>query len=167
MPATMRTWGWRALETARHELRLAMDSVLEDLEDLGARAKSATPSAANSAASSAAPPPSDAATESTDVLDTESTRIDDLVGPSVVRLEYEQEVAPEFSLCPAERCQRSDFGCAPVRPAAPPRLALSRAAPSHRGPAPPCLRALLPGHRCEGFELIDFEAEAEIISFSG
>jgi hypothetical protein len=85
---------------------MAMDSVMEDIEELTARATGDSPSRSRAAE------PDDA----------ESMRVDDLRPPPMVRAEYEV-VVPERYVATVERC--------------------------------------------EGFELINFEDEADIIAFSG
>ena len=116
LPSSMKQWAWRALETARGELKLAMDSVLEDLEDLSS-SRSTQSTASRNTPSRNMPSPTE--------LDMESTRVEDLCmesTPPIVRIGYEQILPNHFSL---------------------------------------------PVERCEGFELINFEDEAEIITFSG
>lgn len=72
------SWAWSALasgfETARGELRLAMDSVVEDIESLSTLSS---------------PRPTGVCSPLND--DDESTKVDDLCTPAVVRVEYEQE----------------------------------------------------------------------------
>ena len=84
--APIRSWAWRALETARGELRLAMDSVVEDMEAVS-EALSSHRSAGGFVSSESA-------------HDEESTRVDDFFTPAVVRLEYEQE----DYIAPPQRC---------------------------------------------------------------
>ena len=86
MVAPLRSWAWRALETARGELRLAMDSVVEDMEAVS-EALSSHRSAGGFVSSESA-------------HDEESTRVDDFFTPAVVRLEYEQE----DYIAPPQRC---------------------------------------------------------------
>jgi len=96
------------MESARGELRLAIDSVLEDLEDLSSRA--------------APPMTGDAPHPTLTVHDKESTRVDDLCTPGLLRVEYEV-VKPDFVVKPKQRC--------------------------------------------EGFEVINFAEEADVIALSG
>ena len=85
MVAPLRSWAWRALETARGELRLAMDSVVEDMEAVSeALSSHKLVGDATSSFRSAGGVSSESA------LDEESTRVDDFFTPAVVRIEYEQ-----------------------------------------------------------------------------
>ena len=94
--APIRSWAWRALETARGELRLAMDSVVEDMEAVSEALSSHTMvGEATSSHRSAG-----GAVSSESAHDEESTRVDDFFTPAVVRLEYEQE----DYIAPPQRC---------------------------------------------------------------
>jgi len=117
MVAPLRSWAWRALETARGELRLAMDSVVEDMEAVSEALSSHT--LVGEATSSIRSLDCRGGLSSESALDEESTRVDDFFTPAVVRIEYEQA------------------------------------------------DCIAPPQRCDGFELINFEDEAEIIAFSG
>ena len=71
--SSLKSWAYRALETARGELRLAVDSVMEDLETLSGSPRVAPEESLSSP------------------HDDESTRVDDLCTPTMTRGEYEQE----------------------------------------------------------------------------
>ena len=93
--APIRSWAWRALETARGELRLAMDSVVEDMEAVSeALSSHKLVGDATSSFRSAGGVSSESA------LDEESTRVDDFFTPAVVRIEYEQADC----IAPPQRC---------------------------------------------------------------
>ena len=100
-----RDWAWWALAAAQGEMRLAWDSVIDDLEGI-----------AHAMSSERYASPQQHAATATELDDSESTRIDDLHTPLPQRVEYEQ---------------------VPDQPA-----------------------------RHEGFELLDFETEANIITFT-
>ena len=86
--APIRSWAWRALETARGELRLAMDSVVEDMEAVSEALSSHT--LVGEATSSIRSLDCRGGVSSESALDEESTRVDDFFTPAVVRIEYEQ-----------------------------------------------------------------------------
>ena len=75
---------WGLLRAARGELRLAVESIMEDLEGLSTAASAAASSSSNDVTASD---------------DSESTRVDDLEPPTPTRAEYEQEAAA------AARCE--------------------------------------------------------------
>ena len=100
-----RDWAWWAFAAAQGEIRLAWDSVVDDLEGIATAMGSERYTSSQQHAVTA-----------TELDDSESTRIDDLHTPLPQRVEYEQ---------------------VPDQPA-----------------------------RHEGFELIDFETEANIITFT-
>lgn len=69
-------WVWSGLRTARGELRLAFESVIEDLESLTPQ-RAAAIDAAHAACAAE--------------CDSESMRVDDMAPPPPRRAEYEQE----------------------------------------------------------------------------
>jgi len=98
MVAPLRSWAWRALETARGELRLAMDSVVEDMEAVSEALSSHT--LVGEATSSIRSLDCRGGVSSESALDEESTRVDDFFTPAVVRIEYEQADC----IAPPQRC---------------------------------------------------------------
>ena len=111
-PGDTSTWSglaWQAWSAAKGELRLALDSVIDDLEGLTHVMRSD-----HNTGVIASPRPQGTAPTRAD--DDESMRLDDLCAPSPRRAEYEQV------------------------------------------PEPPAVH--------DGFELIDFETEADIVAFT-
>jgi len=121
-PNLMRQWAWRALRAAREEIHLAVESVMEDLEGLGAGCSGSSDSPPAYPSGSHAyldEIPTNGSTTDTEEVDADAVlRVDDLMTPAPVRIEYEEELETE-PLC------TSDYG----------------------------------------FEIIDFEKEARIMSF--
>jgi hypothetical protein len=85
------SWAWKALATARGELRLAVESVMEDLEGLSSSVGARNADGGDTSGATAG----DAQDEAE-----ESLRVDDLVAPPSQRAAYEAE---EFE--PDARCE--------------------------------------------------------------
>ena len=116
----MRQWAWRTLQAARDEFTLAVESVMEDLEGLGACGGAGGVSAESAPARSPGAVPSGhgfeddcsddggggggVEQEEDDDEDDPGLRVDDLVASTPVRAAYEQETP-----CAASEAYDDDF----------------------------------------------------------
>ena len=90
----MRKWTWRTLQAAKDELSAAVESVMEDLEGLGASSCNSSTvqrSDAGSSSGSCYNSSTEGGTDDDEEEEEEGTRVNDLVPPVTRRAEYEMD----------------------------------------------------------------------------